>query len=695
MHDGAEECHMALFSRPRTELPEGSHRWGEALEAALQVSDIASSERPLQDAVHDMVDVAMQLLGAEQGSIMLVDDSGTSLVLVASSGLSEVSPGHRLRVGESVAGRVLATGRPLLLSDVDHARYTNFVPKSRPISSSLVVPLRILGRSIGVLNLATGRDGYLYTEEDLRVAQLFADQAAGLIHRARLHERAERRSADLLALGESSRGLVGTLDVDSLLQRVLDGGTRLAGTKEGFACTFEPETGGVARGVFRGMDKSEIGGIVNEVEVRRVVTSGAVTPFEGAGRRLVAVGLRTTRGTSGLVVLGLPGELDDDRLDLLRAFAQQCATALGAAELHAVVERKESELTSVIHGMPSPIVLVDAHGKIVDVNPAAEQLFGLSAAFSSGLPIAGGLGHPEVERALASSGPLETEVVLGTPPRTYRLRVAEIRASDARQGRVLIMDDITAEREIAQTQRDFVAMIGHELRTPLTIIKGFARTALKSITTATHQDQVDALATIDSKASQLERLIEDLLYVSKIESREAALRVEEVDVGALVARVTQDVLQDFPGREIALDVPDSLLWPCDETKVALVVRHLVENALKFSEAPHQVVVQTTTEDDDLRFDVVDEGTGILSSDLPHIFERFRQLDSSSTREQGGTGVGLYLCAQLVRVHGGRLWVDSIWGKGSTFSFSIPRRATTRRIVRAAETPVEGLVQTLA
>jgi signal transduction histidine kinase len=243
------------------------------------------------------------------------------------------------------------------------------------------------------------------------------------------------------------------------------------------------------------------------------------------------------------------------------------------------------------------------------------------------------------------------------------------------------MDDVTLERERVQTQRDFVAMIGHELRTPLTIIKGFAKTLMKRVPNASVEEAHDALSTIDAKAAQLERLIEDLLYVSKIEAREASLRIEAVDVAELVRDVAGDVLEQHPDREVSLDLPVDLKWQCDETKVSLVLRHLVENALKYSEKPEAVTIRAADEGENLRIDVIDKGQGIVSSDIPHIFERFRQVDGSSTRAHGGTGVGLYLCAQLVRVHGGRIWVDSTWGKGSTFSFSLSRRALNNEVVK--------------
>jgi signal transduction histidine kinase len=127
------------------------------------------------------------------------------------------------------------------------------------------------------------------------------------------------------------------------------------------------------------------------------------------------------------------------------------------------------------------------------------------------------------------------------------------------------------------------------------------------------------------------------------------------------------------------------VWSCDETKVGLILRHMLDNGLKYSDAPAPVILKVTEDDDHLRFEIIDKGIGIISSDIPDIFERFRQIDGGATREKGGTGVGLYLCAQLVRMHDGEIWVDSTWGKGSTFGFSLPRRAITSDVVRITAT----------
>jgi two-component system, OmpR family, phosphate regulon sensor histidine kinase PhoR len=683
---------MPLFARGGKELPETPHKTRLALEAALRVSEIASSGAPLPEAVQGMVGAAIELLQAEQGSIMLLEEDGQTLTLVASYGLpSEVPVGEAIKVGESVAGRVLATGKPLLLGAIDEDAFVNFVPKSREISSSIVVPLRVQGRGIGVLNLAVHEAPTAFGEEDLRVAQMFADQAAGVLYRARLHEQAEHRSSDLMALVESSRGLLGSLEVDTLLQSALDGATRLGGSNEGFACLFDAESGAIESGVFRGYAKGKIRSLLDLTEVREAIARTDVAMLDHAELgQLVAVGIRTTQGTTGVMVVQAERELVEERRHLFRAFSQQAGTAIGAAELHRDVQQKEIELASIIQGVPNPIVLVDARGRLVAINPATEQLFGISAMFAEGASAVGTIGHPEVERLLTSDGELQGEVIAGNPPRTYKVRVTDVHVPRAPYGRVLIMDDVTTEREIVQTQRDFVAMIGHELRTPLTIIKGFSKTLLRRIETLKPEDAGEALKAIDVRAEQLERLIEDLLYVSRIETREAQLRIEEVDIRALAQSVGEEIIDEFPDRELAVDIPRELVWPCDETKIRLVLRHLFDNALKYSSGPQPVVVRASQDEDELRVDVIDKGVGMVSTDIPYIFERFRQLDASSTREHGGTGVGLYLCAQLVRVHSGRIWVDSIWGKGSTFSFSLPRRAVTSGVVRIrAKQAAEG------
>lgn len=679
---------MGIFGTHASNLlPSGPGGLSKALEAAILVSDVAASAAALPHVLDAMLGAVVDLLEVDQGSIMLVDEGGHNLVLAATSGVPGGAPiGYSIGCAEGIAGRVLATGRPLLLGEVDADAFVNFTEKRRRISSSAVVPLRVRGRAIGVLSIAIcDRSGRL-GDDDLRVAQMFADQAAGVIHRTRLHDGSEQRSSDLMALLRASRGVVGLLDVNDLLHRVLDGAMRLSRGATGFVCLFDRDSGGVSTGVFRSIDKDEIGALLSRAEVTTARSSFEPVVFDG----YCAVGLATQAGTRGVIVTQGVDEVAGDRLELLSLFQQQCSSALASAELHEALKHKEQELSSIIDGVLNPMVLVDAAHRIVAMNPASEELFHISGRFSEGSPIEGALDHDKIEGMLMSEGDVQTEIEVGVPPRTFKARVTDVRLVGAPAGRLLVMDDVTTERQNAKVQRDFVAMIGHELRTPLTIIKGFAKTLVKRVDKSNTQQITDVLTTIDNKANQLERLIEDLLYVSRVESREAALRVERIEVGGLVERVSQEMLRSHPEREVHLDTAGPVQWVCDESKVSIVLRHLVDNALKYSDSPEPVFVRVREESDDLVFEVVDRGVGMVSSDVPNIFDRFHQIDGGSTRRHGGLGVGLYLSAQLVRIHGGRIWVDSTWGKGSTFCFSLPRRIgqSNPRVLRRAP---EGVV----
>jgi signal transduction histidine kinase len=344
------------------------------------------------------------------------------------------------------------------------------------------------------------------------------------------------------------------------------------------------------------------------------------------------------------------------------------ALALRSADLYRRLGDKEEQLASVVHSMANPVLVVDDAGRLVIVNGAASELFRLAGTFELGHPVAGKLGHEGVESLLTGAADGELEVSLGDPaPRVYRAAVRPVRSSQGgRLGRVLVLDDLTKEREADQIKADFVAVIGHELRTPLTVLKGYVDTLARR-RAEMDDDAVDkALTTITSSAVRLERLLEDLLVVSSVENRTPTLTLEEVDLGDL-ARHVADVAGDRAQVRLPRRPTVTML---DRTKVEQVLLHLVDNALKYSDG--RVEIDVADEDDRVVVSVVDEGPGIFSGDIPQLFERFRQLDGTSTRSAGGTGLGLYICRRLVELHGGRIWCDSRLGVGSRFAFSLPK-----------------------
>jgi signal transduction histidine kinase len=230
-------------------------------------------------------------------------------------------------------------------------------------------------------------------------------------------------------------------------------------------------------------------------------------------------------------------------------------------------------------------------------------------------------------------------------------------------GRIMVLDDITTEREAAQIKADLVAVMGHELRTPLTIIKGYVRTLLRKGDEIDDKARSMALTALDTNTERLERLIEDLLLMSAIETSKPRLHLEPIDVAGVAAeRVTDRIQVRRPRGELVVQV--------DRPKLDQILNHLLDNAVKYSEGV--VVLDVTDKGEDVEIAVTDSGPGIFSGDIPLLFERFQQLDGTSTRAHGGTGIGLYICRRLVEALGGRLWCESRLGVGSRFAFTIPK-----------------------
>ncbi|MDQ3963568.1 MAG: GAF domain-containing sensor histidine kinase [Actinomycetota bacterium] len=240
-------------------------------------------------------------------------------------------------------------------------------------------------------------------------------------------------------------------------------------------------------------------------------------------------------------------------------------------------------------------------------------------------------------------------------------------------------ETVTRLQELDQLRSDFVASVSHELKTPLTAIIGAAKTVTRKGATM-GPDQHDAfLEMIERQGNRLLKLVEDVLTTAQIESGRPKMTRELLDLRSLVAGVREELLavKVGAGREIVVECAPATprAWG-DPTALHHIISNLVENALKYSDGT-RVVVRVTETPEEARFEVEDEGPGISQEKLDHIFERFRQVDSSSTRRVGGFGLGLFIVRNLVDAHGGEIDVKSTPGIGSTFTVRLPKRSSDR------------------
>src|SRR5207245_1045725 len=250
-------------------------------------------------------------------------------------------------------------------------------------------------------------------------------------------------------------------------------------------------------------------------------------------------------------------------------------------------------------------------------------------------------------------------------------------------------------RQLEQSNRyksEFLANMSHELRTPLNAVLGFSEILLDATMNLTSGERTEFLRNIHSSGQHLLGLINDILDLAKIEAGKMELKPEEMPVAEALQEVTS-ILEPMARQQglqlMTLGLNDVGIIKADRSKFKQVLYNLLSNAVKFTPPPGQITVTLKGSPDQLTVAVHDTGIGMKEEDLPKLFREFEQIDGSYTRRYQGTGLGLALCRRFVEMHGGRIWAESQFGKGSIFTFTIPREPRT-----APAAPVEEAVPTL-
>ena len=242
----------------------------------------------------------------------------------------------------------------------------------------------------------------------------------------------------------------------------------------------------------------------------------------------------------------------------------------------------------------------------------------------------------------------------------------------------LVLEDVTELRRLQRIRAEFVDNLSHELRTPITTVRLLAETLTREMDEAGASARArDMVGKIDVEAGHLAQMVGELLDLAKIEQDSAPLYLDDVDLG-LIVRASVDRLTLFaerqrrdPGRSIC---PRNRLWiRGDDDRLGQLLVNLLHNAIKFSPAGGQVTVRARGGEAEVVVSVEDHGVGIPTADLDRVFERFYKVDKARVRGKGGTGLGLAIARHIVEGHGGRIWVESVEGRGATFWFAIPSR----------------------
>jgi PAS domain S-box-containing protein len=379
----------------------------------------------------------------------------------------------------------------------------------------------------------------------------------------------------------------------------------------------------------------------------------------------------------------------DEEVLLLSAFADYASLAIERNWLLQTIVREKHESEAVIEASASAILVVDAYGRVVDMNPALERLTGWSQRQARGLPCCDVVGC-RADLAVGETSelcPLSVAAQRGDRGFIeYQLQTRDGKSIPVEASYGLIWDedgelyrivivfrDISHQRELNRLRAEIVANVSHELRTPLSLIKGYATTLLSPDVTLEEAEARRFLQNVSTAADHLGRLIDDLLCASRIETQQLKLEPKRFDLCQEVRQVLAWFQPHAPDLRLVAHLPRSPLWVwADPARVHQVLMNLLSNAAKFSPLDGTITIRSQIMGDPpvAVVHVVDEGSGIAPEHLPNIFDRFYLTEQS----ERGIGLGLYICKGLVDAMGGDIWVVSEPGAGSTFTFTLPVEA---------------------
>ncbi|MDD2854615.1 MAG: ATP-binding protein [Desulfuromonadaceae bacterium] len=380
------------------------------------------------------------------------------------------------------------------------------------------------------------------------------------------------------------------------------------------------------------------------------------------------------------------------------------------ADLAAKTSEQEdtlSYLTAIINNMPDGLLVTNAQSRITLANPALGRMFGLNEtelpgkncedAFSGNLAPLFEMVCSQSEHPVSAQVELVGGGVGSAVAAAIRKQQTTFFKSDEFIGNLVIIRDVTSEKEIERMKDDFLSTVSHELRTPLTSVLGFTKVIRKKLeevifpqlpdsdarSLRTVQQIDDNIGIIISEGERLTNLINDVLDLSKMEAGKIEWKHEPAQLPEILEQSIAATASLFEnkGIEIIREIPEILpTISCDRDRIVQVVINLLSNALKFTDnGSVKVIADKNYEDnstaisgqDFIKVSIIDSGIGISEKDRNRVFEKFKQVGDTLTDRPKGSGLGLPICQQIVEHHGGKIWVESDLGKGSTFSFVLP------------------------
>jgi NtrC-family two-component system sensor histidine kinase KinB len=681
------------------------------LELLYQISREIAAALDLHTVLRRVLSAALQHVGAERGSIVVVDDQGKPVeaTLVYGNQYHEHTTA-RLRdtLERGLAGWVIRNRKPALVPDTRRderwLRRPDDTRSETGAKSAICVPLLAREKLVGVLTVVHPQPG-TFNEQHLNLMQAIADQAGIAILNARLYTESQRQARVMSALVECAITINASLELNEVYRRILHQ-TMQALQVETVVLGLLDEKGEAL--IFRAADGRQAGSLLNRTlpadqgvlgwVLRQgkgmILTSleekrrfGATEMFEGPLKAMALVPIQDRERTLGILAAINPpsGIFDPDALLVMTGIGSLAGIAIQnalSAERLQAAQRRYQEL---FEGSIDAILFTDLEGRILESNRQALQLFGYEKQTLLSLSIEHLQAWPpgfsphsldalEAEETLRFESLVRSKSGYEVPVEVYARR----QRWENRDVIQWTFHDVRERKELDRLREELAAMIYHDLRSPLGNLVSSLE-MLKAISPTENAEVASILEIASHAVARLQRMVNSLLDIHRLEAGMPLTERQAVRVSELLNRAASDVQMTLRARAQRLEIADqaSGAWvSVDVEMIGRVLVNLLENASKFS--PSQSTIQMGAEIPEkaptqVRFWVKDSGPGIAPEDQQRIFEKFTRL---AGQKISGLGIGLAFCRLAVQAHGGTIGVESQPGKGATFFFLLPQSFET-------------------
>ncbi|HSL46902.1 MAG TPA: GAF domain-containing protein [Anaerolineales bacterium] len=697
-------------------LPKEQDRTKALLELLYHVSREVATALDLRTVLQRVLYEAMQNVGGERCSIVVLDDAGKAVdatIVYGKQVHEHTTQQMRDTVERGLAGWVIRNRKGALVLDTSKderwlMRPDDAIDKSG-IKSAICVPLLAREKLVGVLTLVHPAPN-AFTPEQLDLMQAIADQAGIAVLNARLYTESQRQARVMTALAEGAAAMNASLRMEDVYQRILiqtmqalQVETVAVGMVEDEHIIYRVAAGHNAGNILG--RKIKLGeGIAGTaaLEGHGVVVSdvtqdknyGEVDKFGGIEVRAIVVAPIQSQGrVIGIIeaINPVAKSFDPDALLVMSGIGGLAGSTIQNAQLFERLQAAHQRYHELFEDSIDAMLITDWEGRIIEANRQAVLLSGYTREVLQTLTIDqlhevnwSRIGTDfetlRENRMCSYESSIRRDGDSQTPLEVHARRV-EFDETDSIQW---ILRDITERKELDSLREDLTAMIYHDLRSPLANIVSSLDVLFSMVPEDDKETVLTILKIAENSTDRIQRLVSSLLDVNRLESGQLVADQKVVQTIPLIERSVLDVEPVAKARRqsITADMPGELpaLW-VDEDMARRILINLMENSVKFTPTDGKLAVGARHEGDWVHFWVKDNGPGIPATDQERIFDKFTRLRGSS--KSGGLGIGLAFCRLAVLGHGGKIWVESELSNGSIFHFTLPV-ATEEQLAEKAE-----------